>query len=129
LPTRSGAAAGAAAGLSRRTPIDDGCVPLPETQVVNAPSGLEEECEAMQGNRPDAIPHQIQGSIVADIDVVGGEEVCAKIEQWEEHYRRDDNHHDGRAAAIFRLTFHVSIVAGGEGRFSERSQRLGRAEL
>jgi hypothetical protein len=54
-------------------------VPPPETQIVNAPSGLEEGCEAMKGNRPDAIPQQIYGSAVTNIDVIGSKEVRAKV--------------------------------------------------
>ncbi|MCI0359986.1 MAG: hypothetical protein L0211_16025 [Planctomycetaceae bacterium] len=100
-------------------------MPLPETQFVNAPSGLEEECEAMKGDSPDAIPHQIQGSIVADIDVVGGEVVCAKIEQWEEHDRRDDNHYDGPTAAIFHLTFHAPDCSRRGGAIPAPERSLG----
>jgi len=33
----------------------------------------------MKGDRPEAIPHQIQGSVVTHIDVIGSEEVRAKV--------------------------------------------------
>lgn len=59
--------------------IHDGPVAPSKTQIVKPPSGLEEECEAMKGNSSDAILHQIQWSVAANIYVFGSQEVSAKV--------------------------------------------------
>ena len=45
----------------------------------------------MKGNRPNAIPDQIQGSVAAHIDVIGSEEVCAKVSSQRDRHHKTDN--------------------------------------
>jgi hypothetical protein len=52
---------------------------MPETQIIDLPGRLKEESQAMKRNRACAISHQIQWPVVANVNVVSREEVCAEI--------------------------------------------------
>jgi hypothetical protein len=45
----------------------------------------------MKGNRPDAIPHQIQGRVAPNVDVVGSEEVRAEVTCQRDCQHQTDN--------------------------------------